>query len=160
MFWHHCVSLLLSRSRFFWSQDLVFSMHPVQHQHSIFLTSKINSMLWFVFCLDFIWAMLIRSFALFCLVVNSFATSIWTWCCYLRGVHFYCECFGGSLFLTVLFFFLQVLDDKNVRRRFRASNYQSNTRVKPFICTMPMRLDDGWNQIQVGIYFFVSWRDN
>ena len=59
--------------------------------------------------------------------------------------------------------FQQVLDDKNVRRRFRASNYQSTTRwasrdskvtncyfrVKPFICTMPMRLDDGWNQIQV-----------
>ena len=43
----------------------------------------------------------------------------------------------------------QVLDDKNVKRRFRASNYQSSTRVKPFICTMPMRLDDGWNQIQV-----------
>ena len=42
---------------------------------------------------------------------------------------------------------LQVLDDKNVRRRFRASNYQSTTRVKPFICTMPMRLDDGWNQV-------------
>ena len=36
---------------------------------------------------------------------------------------------------------VQVLDDKNVRRRFRASNYQSTTRVKPFICTMPMRLD-------------------
>merc|ERR1711915_1168710 len=40
-------------------------------------------------------------------------------------------------------FEVQVLDDKNVRRRFRASNYQSTTRVKPFICTMPMRLDDG-----------------
>ena len=26
---------------------------------------------------------------------------------------------------------------------------QSTTRVKPFICTMPMRLDEGWNQIQV-----------
>lgn len=38
---------------------------------------------------------------------------------------------------------MQVLDDKNVRRRFRASNYQSTTRVKPFICTMPMRLDEG-----------------
>jgi len=38
-------------------------------------------------------------------------------------------------------FEVQVLDDKNVRRRFRASNYQSTTRVKPFICTMPMRLD-------------------
>lgn len=37
-------------------------------------------------------------------------------------------------------FEVQVLDDKNVRRRFRASNYQSTTRVKPFICTMPMRL--------------------
>ena len=46
---------------------------------------------------------------------------------------------------------LQVLDDKNVRRRFRASNYQSTTRVKPFICTMPMRLDDGWNQIQFNL---------
>merc|ERR1712061_178227 len=45
-------------------------------------------------------------------------------------------------------FEVMVLDDKNVRRRFRASNYQSTTRVKPFICTMPMRLDDGWNQIQ------------
>lgn len=49
---------------------------------------------------------------------------------------------------------LQVLDDKNVRRRFRASNYQSTTRVKPFICTMPMRLDDGWNQIQFNLSDF------
>merc|ERR1711899_423962 len=48
-------------------------------------------------------------------------------------------------------FEVQVLDDKNVRRRFRASNYQSTTRVKPFICTMPMRLDDGWNQIQFNL---------
>lgn len=48
----------------------------------------------------------------------------------------------------------QVLDDKNVRRRFRASNYQSTTRVKPFICTMPMRLDEGWNQIQFNLADF------
>lgn len=47
-----------------------------------------------------------------------------------------------------------LLDDKNVRRRFRASNYQSTTRVKPFICTMPMRLDDGWNQIQFNLSDF------
>uniref|UniRef100_A0A7N4P2R0 Cilia and flagella associated protein 20 n=1 Tax=Sarcophilus harrisii TaxID=9305 RepID=A0A7N4P2R0_SARHA len=51
-------------------------------------------------------------------------------------------------------FWWQVLDDKNVRRRFRASNYQSTTRVKPFICTMPMRLDDGWNQIQFNLSDF------
>jgi cilia- and flagella-associated protein 20 len=51
-------------------------------------------------------------------------------------------------------FELTVRDDKNVRRRFRASNYQSTTRVKPFICTMPMRLDDGWNQIQFNLSDF------
>ncbi|KPP73850.1 UPF0468 protein C16orf80-like, partial [Scleropages formosus] len=51
-------------------------------------------------------------------------------------------------------FEVQVLEDKNVSRRFRASNYQSTTRVKPFICTMPMRLDDGWNQIQFNLSDF------
>eukprot|EP00924_Labyrinthula_sp_SR-Ha-C_P015270 snap_masked-scaffold_9-processed-gene-13.80-mRNA-1 protein AED:0.06 eAED:0.06 QI:0/0/0/1/1/1/3/0/201 len=53
-------------------------------------------------------------------------------------------------------FEVQVLDDKNVRRRFRASNYQSTTRVKPFICTMPMRLDSGWNQIQFNLADFTG----
>ena len=42
-------------------------------------------------------------------------------------------------------FEVQILDDKNIKRRFRASNYQSTTKVKPFICTMPMKLDQGWN---------------
>jgi len=51
-------------------------------------------------------------------------------------------------------FEVTVLDDKNVHRRFRASNYQSATRVKPFICTMPMRLDEGWNQIQFNLSDF------
>lgn len=51
-------------------------------------------------------------------------------------------------------FEVQILDDKNVRRRFRASNYQSTTRVKPFICTMPLRLDEGWNQIQFNLSDF------
>jgi hypothetical protein len=48
----------------------------------------------------------------------------------------------------------QVIDDKNIRRRFRASNYQSATRVKPFIVTMPLRLDDGWNQVQFNVADF------
>jgi len=51
-------------------------------------------------------------------------------------------------------FEVTVLDDKNIKRRFRASNYQSSTRVMPFICTMPMRLDDGWNQIQFNLADF------
>lgn len=51
-------------------------------------------------------------------------------------------------------FEVQVLDDKNVKRRFRASTFQTSTRVKPFICTMPMRLDEGWNQIQFNLSDF------
>ncbi len=52
-------------------------------------------------------------------------------------------------------FEVEVLDHKNIRRRLRASNYQSQTRVKPFICTMPMRLDEGWNQIQFNLSDFL-----
>ena len=51
-------------------------------------------------------------------------------------------------------FEVQVIDDKNVKRRFRASNYHSNTRVKPFICTIPMKLDEGWNQIHFNLTDF------
>ncbi|KAM8977327.1 cilia- and flagella-associated protein 20-like [Pelodytes ibericus] len=51
-------------------------------------------------------------------------------------------------------FEVQVLDDKNVRRRFRLSNYQRRIRITPFICTMPMRLDDGWNHIQLNLSDF------
>ncbi|KAB5565026.1 hypothetical protein DKX38_005080 [Salix brachista] len=63
-------------------------------------------------------------------------------------------------------FEIQVLDDKNVRRRFRASNFQvyrcvdlkylekTVTRVKPYICTMPLKLDEGWNQIQLNLADF------
>ncbi|KAH9597579.1 CFA20 domain [Trypanosoma melophagium] len=51
-------------------------------------------------------------------------------------------------------FEVTILDDKGIRRRFRASNYQSTTRVKPFTCTMPMRLDEGWNQIQFNLADF------
>ncbi|KAL0538505.1 hypothetical protein IC582_022651 [Cucumis melo] len=51
-------------------------------------------------------------------------------------------------------FEIQVLDDKNVRRRFRASNFQAITRVKPYICTMPLRMDEGWNHIQLNLADF------
>ncbi|KAF2300847.1 hypothetical protein GH714_017784 [Hevea brasiliensis] len=53
-------------------------------------------------------------------------------------------------------FEIQVLDDKNVRRRFRASNFQAITRVKPFICTMPLKMDEGWNQIQLNLADFTG----
>jgi len=49
-----------------------------------------------------------------------------------------------------------IVDDTNVRRRFRASNFQSTTRVKPYICSMPMKLDDGWNVIHFNLGDFVA----
>ncbi|XP_073342552.1 cilia- and flagella-associated protein 20-like [Pagrus major] len=49
---------------------------------------------------------------------------------------------------------VEVLDDKNIRRRFRLSTYRSTTRVDPLLCTMPMKLDDGWNQIQFDLSDF------
>ncbi|KAI8340729.1 hypothetical protein BC941DRAFT_418031 [Chlamydoabsidia padenii] len=44
-------------------------------------------------------------------------------------------------------FEVQVLDDQQQTRRFRCSNYQLETRVKPNITTMPLRLESGWNQM-------------
>ncbi|XP_061602076.1 cilia- and flagella-associated protein 20-like [Cololabis saira] len=46
---------------------------------------------------------------------------------------------------------VEVLDDKNIRRWFRCSNYQSATQVNSFNCAMPMRLGDGWNQLQFNL---------
>ncbi|CAJ0628646.1 160_t:CDS:2 [Entrophospora sp. SA101] len=54
-------------------------------------------------------------------------------------------------------FEIQILDDKNIKRRFRASNYQSVTCVKPYICTMPMCLYEGWNQIQLYLADFTHY---
>jgi hypothetical protein len=48
-------------------------------------------------------------------------------------------------------FEVQVVDDKGIRRRFRASNYQSKPRVKPYICTMPLVMEEGWNQITLDL---------
>lgn len=48
-------------------------------------------------------------------------------------------------------FEVQILDDKTVRRRFRASNYQPEARLKPYICTFPLALEDGWNQVVIDL---------
>jgi len=78
-------------------------------------------------------------------------------------------------------FEVEVLDDQGEHRRFRASNYQvrrtrrrtgtrpageanacprvgrarwgpqNTTRVKDYICTMPLKLESGWNQVQLNL---------
>lgn len=45
-------------------------------------------------------------------------------------------------------------DDKDMHRRFRVSNFQSTTKVRPFCTTMPIGLSAGWNQIQFNLADF------
>ncbi|XP_011154839.2 cilia- and flagella-associated protein 20 [Harpegnathos saltator] len=51
-------------------------------------------------------------------------------------------------------FEITILDDKNMHRRFRVSNFQSTTRVRPFCTSMPIGLSGGWNQIQFNLCDF------
>lgn len=51
-------------------------------------------------------------------------------------------------------FEITILDDKNMRRRFKISNFQSTTKIKPFCTTMPIGLAGGWNQIQFNLSDF------
>ncbi|KAL3280868.1 hypothetical protein HHI36_004096 [Cryptolaemus montrouzieri] len=53
-------------------------------------------------------------------------------------------------------FEIQILDDKDIRRRFRVSNFQSTTKVRPFCTTMPIGLSDGWNQVQFNLADFTK----
>jgi hypothetical protein len=53
-------------------------------------------------------------------------------------------------------FEIEILDDTQTKRRFRASNYQTQTRVKDFICTMPLRLESGWNHINMNLADFTK----
>ncbi|KOX78265.1 hypothetical protein WN51_10628 [Melipona quadrifasciata] len=51
-------------------------------------------------------------------------------------------------------FEITILDDKDMHRRFRVSNFQSTTRVRPFCTSMPIGLCPGWNQIQFNLADF------
>jgi len=47
--------------------------------------------------------------------------------------------------------YLEVLDDRNVRRRFRASSMTCSTKIRPLVCALPLKLTDGWNEIQINL---------
>lgn len=53
-------------------------------------------------------------------------------------------------------FEITVIDDMNMKRKFRASNFQSKARVKPHSCALPMKLVPGWNQIKLNLPDFVK----
>lgn len=51
---------------------------------------------------------------------------------------------------------IYISDDKDMRRRFRVSNFQSTTKVRPFCTTMPIGLSSGWNQVQFNLADFTK----
>ncbi|KYN04715.1 UPF0468 protein C16orf80 like protein [Cyphomyrmex costatus] len=51
-------------------------------------------------------------------------------------------------------FEITILDDKDMHRRFRVSNFQTTTRIRPFSTSMPIGLSGGWNQIQFNLSDF------
>lgn len=46
------------------------------------------------------------------------------------------------------------MDDSHFYRRFRVSNFQSKTSIKPFCTAMPMGMSPGWNQIHFNLAEF------
>ncbi|KOB76829.1 Uncharacterized protein OBRU01_05049, partial [Operophtera brumata] len=53
-------------------------------------------------------------------------------------------------------FEVTVLDKSGTRRRFRISNFQSTTQILPLCTTMPIKLNNGWNQIQFNLDEFTK----
>lgn len=51
-------------------------------------------------------------------------------------------------------FEIEVRDHENQLRRFQASNFQPHTRTNMFITQMPLRLDPGWNKIEINLADF------
>lgn len=51
-------------------------------------------------------------------------------------------------------FEVTILDETGMRRRFRVSNFQSNTQIMPMCTCMPIGLSEGWNQIQFNLAEF------
>lgn len=56
----------------------------------------------------------------------------------------------------VFAFDVQILDDNNVRRRFRASTQNVHTDVRPFSCKLPLMLEEGWNRVVVPLQDFTK----
>lgn len=53
-------------------------------------------------------------------------------------------------------FEVTVVDHTGAKRRFRISNFQSTTQIFPLCTSMPITLNDGWNQIQFNLAEFTK----
>lgn len=53
-------------------------------------------------------------------------------------------------------FEITVLDDKDIKRTFKVCNFHTLTRVKTNLCIIPLKLEEGWNQIFFNLSDFVK----
>ncbi|CAJ1335921.1 unnamed protein product, partial [Effrenium voratum] len=53
-------------------------------------------------------------------------------------------------------FEVEILDDLGQRRRFQASTFSTGTKIGTFSCSMPLRLDPGWNQLTFNLADFTK----
>ncbi|KRZ88075.1 UPF0468 protein C16orf80, partial [Trichinella sp. T8] len=53
-------------------------------------------------------------------------------------------------------FEIHVLDSTGVQRRFCVNNFQTCCRIKPEICTVPLRMEPGWNTVQFNLMDFTK----
>jgi hypothetical protein len=52
-------------------------------------------------------------------------------------------------------FEVELLDDRGARRRFRAATFTRETRKDDQLCAMPLKLDEGWNQVAFDLADFM-----
>ncbi|XP_025203331.1 cilia- and flagella-associated protein 20-like [Melanaphis sacchari] len=48
-------------------------------------------------------------------------------------------------------FEITILDNENIRRRLRVSNYHTSKKLSMFIYTMPICMSEGWNQLNLNL---------
>lgn len=61
------------------------------------------------------------------------------------------------LFFSTMFAFdIQIVDDKAIRRRLRASTIQTFVDIQPFMCKLPLAMEGGWNHISIPLHYFIK----
>ncbi|EEB11006.1 orf protein, putative [Pediculus humanus corporis] len=57
---------------------------------------------------------------------------------------------------SIFAFDVLIIDDENVKRRFRISTIQTFVDIQPFMCKLPLSLESGWNEITVPLHHYVK----
>ena len=52
-------------------------------------------------------------------------------------------------------FEIEIKDKRDKIRRFRCSNFTEKSRLTEEICTLPLKMDEGWNLIQIDLEQYV-----